>query len=42
MNPSKEKSPERIDLTVALVMALDGAVRSEGPSVYETRGALVL
>jgi phage terminase large subunit-like protein len=42
IKPSKEKSPERIDLTVALVMALDGAVRSQGPSTYETRGVLVL
>jgi phage terminase large subunit-like protein len=42
IKPSKEKSPERIDLTVALVMALDCVVRSQGPSVYETRGVLVL
>jgi len=42
VKPSKEKSPERIDLTVALVMALDCASRVEGPSVYETRGVLAL
>jgi phage terminase large subunit-like protein len=42
IKPSKEKSPERIDLTVALVMALDCASRSQGPSAYEARGVLVL
>jgi phage terminase large subunit-like protein len=42
VKPSKEKSPERIDLTVALVMALDCASRSQGPSVYESRGVMVL
>lgn len=31
VKPSKEKSPERIDLTVALVMALDCATRQQTP-----------
>ncbi len=40
IKPDKEKSIERIDGMVALVMALDRALRHEPPkrSVYETRG----
>ena len=42
VKPSKEKSPERIDLTVALVMALECAGTDEGPSVYASRGVVAL
>jgi phage terminase large subunit-like protein len=40
IKPDKEKSIEKIDGMVALVMALDRALRHEGPkrSVYEDRG----
>lgn len=41
----KEKSTEKIDGSVALVMALDRAIRcgnDNGESVYDTRGLLVL
>jgi phage terminase large subunit-like protein len=37
MKPSKKKSTERIDGVIAMVMALDGAVRSAGGSVYDER-----
>jgi phage terminase large subunit-like protein len=37
MKPSKKKSTERIDGVLAMVMALDGAVRSAGGSVYDER-----
>lgn len=41
--PDKGKATERIDGIVAAVMALTGLIASEnGPSVYESRGALVL
>lgn len=40
VKPLKDKSTERIDGVVALIMGLDGATRSEGPSVYEDRGIL--
>jgi phage terminase large subunit-like protein len=42
VKPSKDKSPERIDLTVALVMALECAGTDEGPSVYASRGVVAL
>ena len=42
IKPSKRKSAEKIDGVVATVMALDRALRNTGPSVYETRGLLVL
>src|SRR4030095_5830523 len=42
IKPSKEKSTERIDLTVALVMALEGAGTARGPSVDEQRGVVAL
>ena len=43
IKPSKKKSTERIDLTVALVMALARAtVAPVTRSVYESRGCLVL
>ena len=40
----KEKSTERIDGAVALVMALDRAIRNQGTtdSVYNERGIIVL
>ena len=39
----KEKSTEKIDATVATVMALDHAIRNQGSegSVYDGRGILV-
>jgi phage terminase large subunit-like protein len=43
IKPDKEKSPEKIDGIVALVMALDRAVRwRENQSVYETRAPRVI
>jgi phage terminase large subunit-like protein len=43
MKPDKEKSTERIDGVVALIMALSRAtLQNETTSVYETRGVLVL
>jgi phage terminase large subunit-like protein len=43
IKPDKEKSPEKIDGIVALVMALDRAVRwREHQSVYETRAPRVI
>ena len=45
IKPDKEKSTEKIDGIVALVMALDRAIRHEGDggaSVYETRGVLTI
>lgn len=40
IKPDKEKSTEKVDGMVALIMALDRATRHEGPkrSVYEDRG----
>lgn len=40
----KGKATERVDLAVALVMALDRAIRNAGPSqsVYESRGLLFI
>jgi len=42
--PDKEKSSERIDGIVALIMALSRAIAEveQGPSVYESRGVLVI
>lgn len=44
IKPDKEKSTEKIDGIVALIMALDRATRHAGNhgSVYETRGMLML
>lgn len=44
IKPDKEKSTEKIDGMVALIMGLDGALRMGGPqkSVYTTRGLLSL
>ncbi|ADI00491.1 terminase TerL endonuclease subunit [Salisediminibacterium selenitireducens] len=43
IKPDKEKSTERIDGAVALIMALDRAIRNEDKaSVYEDRGILFL
>jgi phage terminase large subunit-like protein len=43
IKPDKEKSTERIDGAVALIMALDRAIRggnSNGGSIYDLRGLL--
>jgi len=43
IKPDKEKSTERIDGAVALIMALDRAIRNASTaSVYDERGILVL
>ena len=44
IKPDKEKSTERIDGAVALIMALDRAIRNQGSgeSVYSDRGLLIL
>jgi phage terminase large subunit-like protein len=42
LKPDKEKSVEKIDGIVALIMALDRALRHLGPSVYEERGLLTV
>jgi len=42
IKPDKQKSKERIDGVVALIMAVDRAIRhGDKPSVYEERGVLV-
>ncbi len=38
----KEKSTEKVDGAVALVMALDRAMKNQGESVYDSRGLLLL
>lgn len=39
----KEKSTEKVDGAVALVMALDRAMKNQGgESVYDTRGLLII
>lgn len=44
IEPDKERSTERIDGAVALIMALDRALRSSVScgSVYDNRGILIL
>lgn len=43
IKPDKEKSTERIDGAVAMIMALDRAIRNENrESVYDGRGILIL
>ena len=44
LKPDKEKSTEKIDGMVALIMALDRAMRheGEGSSIYETRGLITI
>jgi phage terminase large subunit-like protein len=44
IKPDKEKSTEKIDGAVALIMALDRSIRNQGSSgsVYDDRGILVL
>lgn len=44
LKPDKEKSTQKIDGIVALIMALDRVTRhdNEGPSIYETEELLVL
>ncbi len=44
IKPDKQKSTEKIDGAVALIMALDRCIRnkgSKGKSVYDERGLLV-
>ncbi len=38
----KEKSTEKVDGAVALVMALDRAMKNQGESVYNSRGLLLI
>ncbi|SHF49923.1 terminase TerL endonuclease subunit, partial [Caloramator proteoclasticus] len=43
IKPDKEKSTEKIDGAVAMIMALDRALRNQNAgSVYDDRGILVL
>ena len=42
IKPDKERSREKIDGMVALIMALDRATRHEGGSIYESRGIKTL
>ena len=45
IKPDKEKSTEKIDGAVAMIMALDRAIRNgsgTGESVYDTRGILLI
>jgi phage terminase large subunit-like protein len=42
IKPAKNKSAQRIDGVVATIMALDRALRHQGPSIYETQGIDVL
>lgn len=43
IKPDKEKSTEKIDGAVALIMALDRSIRHESKdSIYDNRGILVL
>jgi phage terminase large subunit-like protein len=44
IKPDKEKSTEKIDGAVAMIMALDRAIRCGGDSgsVYDHRGLLIL
>ena len=44
IKPDKEKSTEKIDGAVAMIMALDRAIRCGGEptSVYDRRGLLIL
>jgi len=42
IKPDKGKSKEKIDGTVALVMAIDGWIRQDGESIYEDRGIRTL
>ena len=45
IKPDKEKSTEKIDGAVALIMALDRAIGNQGKdfySVYNERGLLIL
>lgn len=45
MTPDKEKSTEKINGAVAMIMALDRAIRcggGGGASVYDDRGLLII
>ncbi len=44
IKPDKEKSTEKIDGAVALIMPLDRAIKNKGNdgSVYDNRGILVI
>ena len=43
IKPDKERSVEKIDGIVALIMGLDRCIRNDGPaeSVYDSRGLIV-
>ena len=44
LKPDKAKATQKIDGMVALIMALDRAIRHKGedePSIYETRGPII-
>jgi len=43
IKPDKEKAKQKIDGMVALIMALDRAIKhkTQGPSIYEERGVLI-
>lgn len=42
VKPDRLRSMKRIDGMVALIMAIDRAMRNEGPSVYEARGVVMI
>jgi phage terminase large subunit-like protein len=43
IKPDKERSTEKIDGIVALIMGLDRAIRNESSeSVYDTRGLIII
>ncbi len=44
IKPDKEKSTEKIDGAVALIMALDRAIRNQGSgdSIYDEIGTLII
>lgn len=45
IKPNKAKSTQRIDGAVAMIMAIDRAIKhasEQGPSIYETRGILTI
>ena len=42
VKPDRRKTGKRIDGIVALIMAIDRAIRHEGPSVYSRRGVVVI
>jgi phage terminase large subunit-like protein len=42
IKPDKKKATEKIDGAVALIMALDRAIRHQNTSVYDKRGVLII